>query len=36
MWNNQISNGDLADWYPLGPAPGGNDAFNDYWRSRRH
>ncbi len=29
-WNNQISNGDLADWYPQGPAPGGNDAFNDY------
>ncbi len=29
-WNNQTSNGDLADWYPEGPAPGGNDAFNDY------
>ena len=29
-WNNQPSNGDLADWYPEGPAPGGNDAFNDY------
>jgi hypothetical protein len=29
-WNNQVSNGDLADWYPQGPAPGGNDAFNDY------
>jgi hypothetical protein len=29
-WNNQTSNGDLADWYPDGPAPGGNDAFNDY------
>lgn len=29
-WNNQLSNGDLADWYPHGPAPGGNDAFNDY------
>jgi hypothetical protein len=29
-WNNQISNGDLADWYPQGPAPGGNDAYNDY------
>ena len=29
-WNNQISNGDLADWYPQGPAIGGNDAFNDY------
>jgi hypothetical protein len=32
-WNNQISNGDLADWYPQGPAPGGNDAFNDYSNS---
>lgn len=29
-WNNQTSNGDLGDWYPQGPAPGGNDAFNDY------
>jgi hypothetical protein len=29
-WNNQVSNGDLADWYPSGPAPGGNDAYNDY------
>ena len=29
-WNNQISNGDLADWYPQGPASGGNDAYNDY------
>ncbi|MGA2043831.1 MAG: NF038122 family metalloprotease, partial [Roseiarcus sp.] len=29
-WNNQTSNGDLADWYPSGPAAGGNDAFNDY------
>ena len=29
-WNNDLSNGDLADWYPSGPAPGGNDAFNDY------
>ncbi len=29
-WNNQTSNGDLADWYPEGPAPGGNDSFNDY------
>jgi VCBS repeat-containing protein len=29
-WNNQTSNGDLADWYPQGPASGGNDAFNDY------
>jgi hypothetical protein len=32
-WNNQISNGDLADWYPQGPATGGNDAFNDYSNS---
>ena len=29
-WNNQVSNGDLADWYPQGPASGGNDAYNDY------
>ncbi len=29
-WNNQISNGDLGDWYPQGPGPGGNDAYNDY------
>ena len=29
-WNNDPNNGDLADWYPSGPAPGGNDAFNDY------
>jgi hypothetical protein len=29
-WNNQTSNGDLGDWYPQGPAPGGNDAYNDY------
>ena len=29
-WNNQPSNGDLGDWYPQGPAAGGNDAFNDY------
>ena len=29
-WNNNPSNGDLADWYPQGPASGGNDAFNDY------
>ena len=29
-WNNHTSNGDLADWYPQGPASGGNDAFNDY------
>ncbi len=32
-WNNQVSNGDLADWYPAGPAPGGYDAFNDYSNS---
>ena len=32
-WNNQISNGDLADWYPQGPAAGGNDAYNDYSNS---
>ncbi len=29
-WNNVPNNGDLADWYPEGPASGGNDAFNDY------
>ena len=29
-WNNDPNNGDLADWYPAGPAPGGNDAFNDF------
>ena len=29
-WNNNPNNGDLADWYPSGPAPGGDDAFNDY------
>lgn len=29
-WNNELSNGDLLDWYPNGPAAGGNDAFNDY------
>ena len=29
-WNNQTSNGDLGDWYPSGPAPGGDDSFNDY------
>src|SRR5438874_4145155 len=29
-WNNNPSNGDLGDWYPSGPAAGGNDAFNDY------
>jgi hypothetical protein len=28
-WNNVDSNGDLGDWYPEGPAPGGNDSFND-------
>ena len=29
-WNNDPSNGDLGDWYPSGPAAGGNDFFNDY------
>jgi hypothetical protein len=29
-WNNVVANGDLGDWYPQGPAPGGDDAFNDY------
>ena len=29
-WNNNPSNGDLGDWYPSGPAPGGLDSFNDY------
>ena len=29
-WNNNASNGDVGDWYPSGPAAGGNDAFNDY------
>ena len=29
-WNNDPDNGDLADWYPEGPAPGGNDSFDDY------
>jgi hypothetical protein len=29
-WNNHLANGDLGDWYPAGPAHGGNDAFNDY------
>ena len=29
-WNNVASNGDLGDWYPSGPAPDGDDAFNDY------
>jgi hypothetical protein len=29
-WNNDANNGDLADWYPSGPAAGGDDAFNDY------
>ena len=32
-WNNNPSNGDLGDWYPAGPAPGGNDAANDYGSS---
>ncbi len=32
-WNNNPNNGDLADWYPEGPAPGGDDAFNDYSNS---
>ena len=32
-WNNNAPNGDLGDWYPAGPAPGGNDAFNDYSNS---
>ena len=32
-WNNNPSNGDLGDWYPTGPAPGGNDAANDYGSS---
>ncbi len=31
--NNHYGNGDLADWYPNGPAPGGKDAFNDYTSS---
>ena len=29
-WNNQISNGDLGDWYGNNIPNGGNDAFNDY------
>src|SRR5664280_1907312 len=29
-WNNNPGNGDLGDWYPSGPAAGGNDAANDY------
>ena len=29
-WNNVSSKGDLADWYPEGPGPDGNDAYNDY------
>ena len=29
-WNNIAGNGDTGDWYPKGPAPDGNDAFNDY------
>jgi hypothetical protein len=28
-WNNVGSNGDVGDWYPSGPAPGGDDSFND-------
>ncbi|HWF00971.1 MAG TPA: NF038122 family metalloprotease [Caulobacteraceae bacterium] len=32
-WNNDPNNGDLADWYPAGPAPGGHDSFNDYTSS---
>ena len=32
-WNNDVNNGDLSDWWPGGPAPGGNDAFNDYSNS---
>ncbi|MGO9698491.1 MAG: NF038122 family metalloprotease [Xanthobacteraceae bacterium] len=29
-WNNQISNGDLGDWYGNNIPNSGNDAFNDY------
>ncbi len=29
-WNNNPSNGDLADWYGNNIPNGGNDAFNDY------
>lgn len=35
-WNNDLTNGDLGDWYsgfgPAGggPGPGGNDSFNDF------
>ena len=29
-WNNVTGNGDLGDWYPSGPAPNGDDAFNDF------
>jgi hypothetical protein len=29
-WNNQISNGDLGDWFGNNIPNGGNDAFNDY------
>src|SRR6185437_744753 len=28
-WNNNARNGDLGDWYPAGPAPNGDDSFND-------
>ena len=29
-WNNQISNGDLGDWFGNNIPNDGNDAFNDY------
>ncbi len=32
-WNNHSGNGDLGDWFPMGPGTGGNDAFNDYSNS---
>ena len=32
-WNNQNGNGDLGDWYPSGPAPQGNNSFNDFSNS---
>jgi autotransporter passenger strand-loop-strand repeat protein len=32
-WNNDSNHGDLADWWSKGPAPGGNDAFNDFSNS---
>ncbi|HEX3881553.1 MAG TPA: NF038122 family metalloprotease [Stellaceae bacterium] len=28
-WNNNTRNGDLADWSPSGPAPNGDDSFNN-------